>query len=189
MFVYYLHWCFIQFSSATGLRANLGKNSLYCGGVIHEEKDNLLRLLGYTYGELPFNYLGIPLSTKKLTTTQWQPLVQKIVNRISSWTARKLSYAGCRQLVKSVTFGIQVYWSQIFMIPAKVLDIIDVYCRNYIWSGVNTISKKALVAWEKVCSSKSAGGLNLMNLRIWVRAAVVKNCWDLVHKNDRLWIR
>lgn len=51
------------------------------------------------------------------------------------------------------------------------------------------ITKKALVAWDKVCLPKFAGGLNLINLHLWNKAAIVKSCWHLDHKQDKLWIR
>ncbi|XP_060180731.1 uncharacterized protein LOC132610456 [Lycium barbarum] len=112
-----------------------------------------------------------------------------MVGRISTWTARKLSYAGRVQLVQSVLFGIQAYWAQIFVLPTKVMKIIEAHCRSYVWSGVNTITKRALVAWDKVCTPKYAGGINLTNLKIWNRAAIAKNSWDVAHKEDKLWIR
>ncbi|WMV34807.1 hypothetical protein MTR67_028192 [Solanum verrucosum] len=131
-------------------QANMNKCSIYFGGVPDQVKLNILQQSGFGCGEFPFKYLGVPLSTKKLTIMQWSPLVNKIIARISSWTAKKLSYAGRMQLVQSVLFGIQAYWSQLFIIPAKVLKLIESYCRSFTWSGSNTINKRALIAWEKV---------------------------------------
>lgn len=37
--------------------------------------------------------------------------------------------------------------------------------------------------------TKASGGLNLINLTIWNKAAIAKTCWDLSHKRDKLWIR
>ncbi|OIT22870.1 hypothetical protein A4A49_57083, partial [Nicotiana attenuata] len=85
--------CFNQFSEASGLKANLGKSSIYFGGVSREDRDRILQELGLSEGELPFKYFGVPLSTKKLSLVQWQPLIERLVTRISSWTAKKLSYA------------------------------------------------------------------------------------------------
>ncbi|XP_060170874.1 uncharacterized protein LOC132601831 [Lycium barbarum] len=184
-----INQCFSVFSLTSGLQANLEKSSVYFGGVNQTVQDNILQHLGYTHGELPFRYLGIPLSSKKLSLLQWKPLIEKMVGRISTWTVRKLSYAGRVQLVQSVLFGIQAYWAQIFVLPTKVMKTIEAHCRSYVWSGVNTITKRALVAWDKVCTPKSVGGLNLINLKIWNRAAIAKNSWDVAHKEDKLWIR
>ncbi|XP_070030103.1 uncharacterized protein [Nicotiana sylvestris] len=115
--------------------------------------------------------------------------VAEITTRISSWTAKKLSYAGRVQLVKSVLFGIQSYCAQLFIIPAKVMKAIEGYCRSYIWSGTNEITKKSLVAWSKICLPKTAGGLNLTNLRLWNKVAIIRTCWDLKNKKEILWIK
>ena len=115
-----------------------------------EVKQQIIQQLGYTMEELPFKYLGVPLSTKKMNIIQWYPLIDKIMARINSWTAKKLSYAGRTQLIKTVLFGVQSYWAQLFIIPAKIIKVIEGLCRSYLWSGVGYVTKKALIAWEKV---------------------------------------
>ncbi|KAH0724744.1 hypothetical protein KY284_000609 [Solanum tuberosum] len=181
--------CFLLFSKASGLKANLDKSVVYFGGVESLERDMILRQLSYSSGEFHFKYLGIPLlSKKKLSILQWQPLIRKIVARVTVWTAKKLSYAGRVQLVHVVLFGTQSYWAQLFPLPSKVLKTIEAYCRSYVWTGANTISKKALIAWDKICAPKAAGGLNLINMDLWNKVAIAKNYWDLAYKEDKLWI-
>lgn len=53
-----------QFSSASGLQVNLQKSSIYFGEVKPDVQLQILELLGMEKGELPFRYLGVPLSTK-----------------------------------------------------------------------------------------------------------------------------
>ncbi|XP_059294598.1 uncharacterized protein LOC132047591 [Lycium ferocissimum] len=180
---------FTQFSKDSGLQANLNKSSIHMGGVSSDQKELIIQQCGYVKGDLPFKYLGIPLATKKLSVLQWQTLIDKIVARISNWTAKKLSYPGRLQLVQTLIFGIQSYWAQLFVIPSKVLKLIDAYCRSYVWSGGNVITRKALEAWERLCSPKSCGGLNLTNLQLWNRAALAKHFWDITNKKDKLWVK
>ena len=89
-----------------------------------EVKQQIVQQLGYNMEELPFKYLGVPLSTKKMSALQWNPLIEKIMARINSWTTRKLSYAGRTQLVQTVLFGVQSYWAQLFIFPAKIIKLI-----------------------------------------------------------------
>ncbi|KAG5632148.1 hypothetical protein H5410_003865 [Solanum commersonii] len=175
--------------ASLGLQANLSKSAMYFGGVSGMVQSQIQQDLGYSFGELPFRYLGVPLATKKLSIVQWQPLIVRIVAKISSWIAKKLSYAGRVQLVKTVIFGVQAYWAQIFVLPSKVMKIIQAYCRSYIWLRANVITKRALVSWDKMCTPKSAGRLNLVNLKVWNKAAILKICWDIEQKQDRLWIK
>lgn len=102
---------------------------------------------------------------------------------INSWTTRNLSYAGRTQLVQTVLFGVQSYfWAQLFIIPAKIIKLIEGLCRSYFW-------KKALDAWERVFCPKSARGMGLINMQIWNKATVANLCWDLANKEDKFWIR
>ncbi|XP_070057136.1 uncharacterized protein [Nicotiana tomentosiformis] len=150
-----LNQCFLKFSMASGLQENLAKSCVYFGGVKQNDRKQILQQMGYSQRESPFKYLGIPLSMKKLSLIQWQPLIAKIIAKISSWTAKRLAYVG----------------------------------RKLHLPGTTTITRRALVAWNKVCTPKSIGGLNLVNLHLWNKVAIAKTCWDLAHKKDKIWIK
>lgn len=121
-----------KFASASGLRANQAKSCIYFGGVSQDVKHEILSCTGMSEGQLPFKYLCVPLSHKKLTVVHYQPLIQIITQRITCWVAKLLSYAGRVQLIKSVLFSIQTYWSQIFAIPQKVVKMIQAACRIFL---------------------------------------------------------
>lgn len=127
-----LQRCFSQFSQASGLQANLNKSSIYCGGFHLDVRQQIIQQLGYKMEEILLKYLGVPLSTKKLSVIQWYPLIDKIMARINSWTTRKLSYAGRTQLVQTMLFGMQSYWAQLFIFPANIIKLIEGLCRSYL---------------------------------------------------------
>ncbi|XP_060200123.1 uncharacterized protein LOC132628355 [Lycium barbarum] len=181
--------CFQLFSKASGLVANVEKSSIYFGGVSNAEQLLIIRELGFAKGELPFKYLGVPLSTKRTTVFQYKPLVDKILERIQSWIARFLSYAGRIQLIKSVLFSVQIFWSQVFILPKKIVKVIESLCRKFLWIGSVEPSKKALIAWETLCLPKSACGLNLLDIQTWNKAAISKMLWNLCMKKDKKWIQ
>ncbi|XP_060212301.1 uncharacterized protein LOC132639938 [Lycium barbarum] len=150
-----LQACFARFSQSSGLQANLGKSSVYFGGVSQAVQESILHKLG--------SHLGQPGSYR--------------------------TQAERAQLIKSVLFGIQAFWAQIYILHTKVLKLIKAHCMSYLWSGSSTITKKALVAWDNVCTPKSVGGLNLTNMYLWNRAAIAKHWWDIAHKQNKMWIR
>lgn len=76
-------------------------------------------------GELPLRYLEVPLRTKKISIGQCQPLIEKMLARITSWTTKFLSYADRLQLLKAVVFLIQIYWSQLLILPKNLLEVIE----------------------------------------------------------------
>ena len=103
-----------------------------------------------------------------------------------------LSYAGRLQLIKFVLFGVQTYLSQVFVLPQKVLKLIQTACRVFLWTGKSGTFKRALIAWEHICLPKTAGGWNVIDLKIWNQAATCKLLWNLAKKKDVLrvkWVR
>jgi len=184
-----LFQCFMEFSNASGLMINKHKSSIFFGGVSQADQEEILEFLGIQKGKLPVRYLGAPLSSKRVSIAQCQPLIDKIMGRIESWTAKFLSYAGRVQLIKSVLFSIQTYWAQVFVLPKKITKLIEAMCRSFLWTGEGSISKKALLAWEKVCLPKSAGGFNIMNIAVWNKAAICKQFWNLCKEKKKLWIQ
>lgn len=129
-------------------------------------KEEILEELVYEEGRLPFKYLGVPLNTKKLTIQHYMPLMEKITSKVKCWSAKLLSYAGRTQLIKSILFGVQAYWAQVFLIQKKVIKAIDQICRTFLWTGATTVPKKALVSWENVCKPQAAGDLNILELEL-----------------------
>jgi hypothetical protein len=114
-------------------------------------------------GSLPVRYLGVPLITKRLSAMDCDALVAKIAGRIDSWLVRHLSFARRLQLISSILFSLQVFWARVFILPKKVIRLIEQKFNRFLWSGKDT-KAKAKVAWDKVCFPKSEGVLGLGNL-------------------------
>ncbi|XP_019238224.1 PREDICTED: uncharacterized protein LOC109218324 [Nicotiana attenuata] len=174
---------------ASGIVANTSKSIVYFGGVDNRIQQQIMELLGYTKGDLPFRYLGVPLSTKSLTTIQCEPLIDKMLSRIQCWTAKFLSYAGRATLIRSVLGTIQNFWAQVFILPKKIIQFIEAICRRFLWSGSVEPTKKALIAWDKLCAPKVAGGLNFTNIELWNKAAICKLLWNICKKKEKLWVQ
>lgn len=91
------------FSISTGMIMNPNTCKLYLGGLNVDDRDILRTGFGFQEGKYPFRYLGVPLTTKKLNSSHYLPLIDKIVARIYHWSTKLLSYAGRVQLVKSIS--------------------------------------------------------------------------------------
>lgn len=94
-----------------------------------------MQCLGYSESRFPIKYLGIPLVSTRLLFKRCQPLIDKILCRLTSWTSKLLSYAGRVQLIRSVLFALQVFWSQCFIIPKSMIVHIESFCGQFLWSG------------------------------------------------------
>lgn len=187
-FVTCLYKCFMVFSEASGLVANVDKSNVYFGGVKQGIQDQILQELQFVKGELPFKYMGVPLSTKRVSIVHCKPLIDKMLSRVTSWNTKFLCYAGRTQLVKYVLLAIQIFWAQIFALPKKIIQTVESICRRFMWTG-NVNIKKALIAWEKLCWPKPSGGLNFLDVYTWNNAAIGKLLWNLCkNKEDKLWV-
>ncbi|GFZ00592.1 eukaryotic translation initiation factor 4E [Actinidia rufa] len=70
-----------------------------------------------------------------------------------------------------------------------VRDRVVSLCRNFLWGGKATVSKKSLVAWKEVCRPKHEGGLGFIDLSAWNLDLMSKALWNLLSKKDSLWVK
>ncbi|XP_074267035.1 uncharacterized protein LOC141590337 [Silene latifolia] len=85
---------FLLISKASGLKMNNTKLEVYFNGVAQELKSDIQQVTGFVEGSMPFRYLGVPIQAGKFTKKDCNILTEKMVNRIRSLGAKKLSYAG-----------------------------------------------------------------------------------------------
>lgn len=91
--------------------ANSHKSAIYGCGIDGYEMQRLVNCSGFKHSRLPFKYLGVPISTKKISTADCNQLIDKMVSRIRIWSTENISFAGRRQLVNYVLKNISVYWA------------------------------------------------------------------------------
>lgn len=84
IFVMHLFSCFKEFSNTSGFIANIDKSCIHFGGVQEDIRSNILEAPDFAKGELPFRYLGVPLSTKRISIVQCKPLIDKILHRVTN---------------------------------------------------------------------------------------------------------
>ncbi|KAK6775933.1 hypothetical protein RDI58_026934 [Solanum bulbocastanum] len=123
---------FEHFSDVSGLKATLEKKLFLCCRVTHEVKEQIVSELQFSLGTMPFKYLDVPLSAKKLIINECMTLVEKIVARVRYWTSKLLSYSVRVQLIKSVLFEMQTYWAQVFLLLKKIINLVTGIYRNFL---------------------------------------------------------
>lgn len=69
------------------------------------------------------------------------------------------------------------------------MQFIETICKRYLGTSSAEFSTKALIAWEKLCYPKVAGGLKLVNMEVWNKAVVGKLLWNLCMAKEQLWVR
>jgi hypothetical protein len=100
-----LHQQLLSFGHMSGLDANVARSSILFYGIGDANKLSFLQLTGFSEGQFPLKYLGVPLSPYRLLASQYFPLLHKMESFIQSWLGNHLSYAGRIELIRSVLQG------------------------------------------------------------------------------------
>ena len=179
--------CLDTLSTVSGLTINQTKSSVFLSGVDRDTQIGICNQLGVQQGELPVRYLGVPLISTRLKHADCIPLLDRLTSRIKLWTSSSLTYAGRLQLIKSVLFSIQVYWSSMFIIPCSIIKKLESIFSAFLWRGASLSPVGAKVAWQNICYPLREGGLGIKSLKTWNQAATLKHIWRLLTNKESLW--
>ncbi|XP_074298077.1 uncharacterized protein LOC141628890 [Silene latifolia] len=65
----------LMFSKTTGLQMNSMKSNIYFNGVHQSVRADILQVSGFTEGTLPFKYLGVPITSGRLSVNHCSVLI------------------------------------------------------------------------------------------------------------------
>jgi hypothetical protein len=124
------------------------------------------QLLPCQLSDFSCQYLGLPVSLKKLTRAQLQPIIDKIADLLPGWKAYLLNKPGRTILMEFVMTGMLIYLAMVVHLPTWGLKDVDKIQRAFYWQG----GKKpkgghCQVAWGKVCRPMELCGLGISNLK------------------------
>ncbi|XP_057251652.1 uncharacterized protein LOC130591764 [Beta vulgaris subsp. vulgaris] len=165
------------------------KTAVYFGNVKEEVQQRILQVTGFQRGSFLFRYLGVPITSKRISKAYCEVLVDKISKRLVCMSFRHLSYAGRVTLINAVLMNLHTYWAQVFLLPKSVQEAIIRICRAYLWEAKVYSSKPPPIAWKDVCYAKNTGGLGIRECISWNVAAIGKYVWQITNKADLLWIK
>ncbi|KAK1427997.1 hypothetical protein QVD17_16800 [Tagetes erecta] len=109
--------------------------------------------------------------------------------RISNWMNKFLSFAGRLQLIISVLSALHVYWSSVFIIPARIISDLEAKMRGFLWSQGTMSRGKAKVSWKTVCVPKYEGGLGIRRIADLNKALMINHIWSIITDRDSLWVK
>lgn len=153
-----------DYGEVSGQIMNNSKSQVYIGKGAAHRSHSITSLLGMQEDKAPFTYLGVPIFKGKPSKVHLQAVVDKRKSKWEGWQGRILSLAGRTELIRSVVIPILLHSFMIYIWPKLLLKQLQQWVKKVLWSGDILIRKTVTVAWHKVCTSKSAGGLGLRNL-------------------------
>lgn len=92
-------------------------------------------------------------------------VAERVINKLSEWKAKLLSFAGRTVLVKSVMSAIPTYVMQGAALPIHLCDKLDKISRDFLWGSSQGKKKMHSVGWNKIIKSKEEGELGIQAAR------------------------
>jgi hypothetical protein len=120
-----LKWLLTCFEQLSGMRVNYHKRDLLTISVDPDEANLFAQIFGCKLGEFSFTYLGIPLDFAKLRKEDLQPIIDKIIKRISGWRGKLLSYKARLILLQACVASIPMYLLSFLKFPKWAIKLIN----------------------------------------------------------------
>jgi hypothetical protein len=174
-----------SYGDVSGQIVSKQKSKFYSGSIPFSRLVMISNLLGFNEGTTPFIYLGYPIFVGKPKSIHFRSIADKIKVKLASWKGSLLSIMGRVQLVKSVIHGMLVYSFHIYSWPRTLIKTLDMWIRNFIWSGDVTTRKICTVAWKKIGRPLDEGGLDIRSLVQMNDSLLLLLCWRFFSSNDQ----
>jgi hypothetical protein len=113
------------FGTASGLITNMTKSSITPIQCSATDIEGIHELLPCRVENFPIKYLGLPLSIKRLTKPQLQPLIDCLADYLSGWKADLMTRAKRATQVQYVLTATVIYHAMALDLPLWVHKAID----------------------------------------------------------------
>lgn len=118
---------------ATGTEVSLTKSKIFFFNMDISIQRNMPKILGFQRESFPAKYLGVPLTDKPLHKEIWEPVLNKLKDKISIWTNRALNLARRLILPKAILQSIPIYMLSTIPAPTGVITNIRNIQRYFLW--------------------------------------------------------
>jgi hypothetical protein len=164
---------FLEYAANSGQIISPSKCMIFSGSISTARLAVISRILNFSHGTFPFNYLGVPIFKGRPKSVHLQSIADKIKIKLASWKGH--------QLVNFVIHGMLIYSFKIYSWPVRLLKQIDKWIKKFVWSGSIDSKKLVSLSWQKLCTPLSDGGLGMRSISKINEAGCMKLCCDLMH--------
>lgn len=91
--------------------------------------------LGVQENESPGKYLGIPMMIGRNMHSIFDFLVERVEQKLQTWSAQSISKAGKVTLLKTASQSIPNFWMSLFLILGEICEKIEKRMNAYWWGG------------------------------------------------------
>ncbi|XP_058112005.1 uncharacterized protein LOC131255323 [Magnolia sinica] len=180
-----------SFMEASVLKINPAKSSFIVSSKMATNRIYCLeRESSFLRSSLPFLYIGVPLSKGRIQASTFQPLVEKILARISGWKARFLNQGARIVLIKHVLLSIPIHSLAVVDIPKQTLCSLEKGFTDFFWGWSEGKKNLHWVNWKTIVGPSKGGGLGIKGVRDVSSALKLKRAWTIfVDYQSNLWAK
>ena len=155
-----------KFCKESGQKVSLEKSRIYFSPDVQEGvKEEICTKLGIQATTNIGKYLGFPIKHRGAARNRLNFVVERVMNKLSRWKAKFLSFPRKSVLVKSVMFAIPNYVMQGEALPVHLCEKLDKINQDFFWGSTREKKKLHLVVWNKIIQPKEEGGLGIQAAR------------------------
>ena len=141
------------------------KSEVFALGTSSEEEQKMADILNCRVGQLHFQYLGVPISTKHLTVDDLREVNLKVQKRLPMWQGQILSSGGKSILIQSSLSSVPNYCMGMYKLQDDIHKKFDTDRANFFWHGQGDKRKYHMVKWGELARLKEMGGLGFTETR------------------------
>ena len=152
-----------RFHLQSGLTVNYEKTAIYRIGSIRNSNAQLYTQKPLAWTNIGLNVLGIFVThdDHSLHKENYEPMLQKIKNRLVHWSKRRLTVMGKVTVINTLIASLFVHKMMVLpTIKDELIQQIEAEFARFIWNG-----KKSNISMKKLQRSKREGGLQLVNIQ------------------------
>lgn len=120
--ILHIRMLLLCFQAMTSLRVTVSKSKLVPIWEVASEHA-LADILGCKVGSLPIPYLGMPLGASYKSISIWNPVLEKIEQRLARWKKFYLSKGGQLTLLKSTFSSLPPYYLLMYQLPKLKITV------------------------------------------------------------------
>ncbi|GAA0186748.1 hypothetical protein LIER_34036 [Lithospermum erythrorhizon] len=171
-----------HYQSLSGQVINTDKSSCLFSTKLSTCRANMiLKSTRFRKESMPFSYLGIPIYKGRKQVILFDDLIAKIVQAISSWEHRFLSFGRRIVLIQSIMSTIPLYYLQVLKMHVQVKEKIEKLLNKFLWGN-----SKHWCSWSHLRFKVEEGGLNFKKLDDLAAASMIK-AWFRLREGKGIW--